>query len=197
VADHAVAVCGFGRCGSTMLMSMLVAGGCPPGNARQIPYEGDPAALEGRDLTGTCVKLLHGSRMGEVPAGTPRWRFVWMDRDVDQQAKSMIKFLGMMAPVTGVTPRPNSERRIARAFAEDRPYLLGALRRVGPVLVLDYERVLTAPRKTAKLLRRDVWPGLDVDAAAAVVHRRDGRCVPDLAFELSTLGADVSTGGQP
>lgn len=188
MADHAVGVCGFGRCGSTMLMSMLVAGGCPPGNAAAVPYEGDPAALAGRDLSGTCVKLLHGSRMGEIPAGTAAWRFVWLDRDADEQAKSMVKFLTVMAPATGIRPVANAERRLARSFAEDRPYLLGALRKVGPVLVLDYERVLTQPRRTAKLLRRAVWPGLDVDAAAAVVHKRTGRCLPDLAFELSTLG---------
>lgn len=191
MAEFAVAVCGFGRCGSTMAMSMLVAGGCPPGNDTRIPYEGDPAALVGRDLSGTCVKLLHGGRMGEIPEGpTPAWRFVWMDRDPAEQGKSMAKFLTVMAPVLGLQALRPSPVRLARTFAEDRPYLLGALRRVGPVLVLDYERVLTQPRKAAKLLRREVWPGLDVDAAAAVVHKRGGKCRPDMAFELSTLGGD-------
>lgn len=184
MTDYAVAVCGFGRCGSTMAMTMLVAGGCPPGNAAEPPYEGLPAGLVGRDLSGTCVKLLHGSRMGEVPAGpTPAWRFVWLDRNPVEQARSMVKFLRVMAPVTGITPRPGSEISIARTFEQDRPQILGALRRVGPVLVLDYERVLIRPRRAARMLRREIWPGLDVDAAAAVVHERGAACRPDLAFE--------------
>lgn len=189
MADFAVAVCGFGRCGSTMTMSMLVAGGCPPGNATEVPYEGDPAALVGRDLSGTCVKLLHGGRMGEIPEGpTPAWRFVWLDRNPVEQAKSTVKFLRTMAPVTGITPLPFAEIGLARSFEQDRPALLGALRRVGPVLVLDYERVLARPHKAAALMRRELWPSLDVHAAAAVVHERGGACLPDLSFELSTMG---------
>jgi len=185
MAEYAVAVCGFGRCGSTMAMTMLVAGGCPPGNAAEPPYEGLPSGLVGRDLSGTCVKLLHGGRMGEIPAGpTPAWRFVWLDRNPVEQGKSMVKFLHAMAPVTAITPRPGAAVGLARTFEQDRPGVLGALRRVGPVLVLDYERVLARPRKAALLLRREVWPGLDVDAAAAVVHERNGLCRPDLAVEL-------------
>jgi hypothetical protein len=189
MTDFAVAVCGFGRCGSTMAMSMLVAGGCPPGNAATVPYEGDPAALVGRDLTGTCVKLLAGGRMSEIPEGpTAAWRFVWMDRNPAEQGKSMAKFLTVMAPVLGIQALRPSPTRLARTFEADRPYLLGALRRIGPVLVLDYERVLAQPRKAAKRMRREIWPGLDVEAAAAAVHKRDGKCRPDIAFELSTLG---------
>ena len=184
----AVAVCGFGRCGSTMLMSMLVAGGCPPGNATRPPYEGNVADLHGRDLTGTCVKLLDPGEVARVLAGPTRaWRFVWLDRDPIQQAKSYVKFLTAMAPVTGVRPSGDAVWRLAASDAADRPAILGALRDVGPVLVLDYERVLAQPRKTARLLRRDVWSGLDVDAAAAVVHDRDGTCRPDLAAEITLM----------
>lgn len=171
-----------------MAMTMLVAGGMLPGNAAEPPYEGEPAALVGRDLSGTCVKLLHGGRMGEIPAGpTPVWRFVWLDRNPVEQGKSMVKFLTAMA---GITPRPGAAIGLARTFEQDRPSVLGALRRVGPVLILDYERVLAQPRKAARLLRRWVWPALDVEAAAAVVHQRDGLCRPDLAVELSLRGGD-------
>lgn len=48
----AIGVCGFGRCGSTMAMSMLIAGGVAPGGDPAPPYEGDPDALYGRDLSG-------------------------------------------------------------------------------------------------------------------------------------------------
>jgi hypothetical protein len=178
---HAVGVCGFGRCGSTLLMSMLVAGGCPPAGHPDPPYEHDPAAVEGRNLAGRCVKLLHGTRMAVIPHGTPTWRFVWLDRDPHQQARSHVKFLTGF----GVDLAPEATAELAASYAQDRPVLLGTLRRVGPVTVLDYERVLAQPRKTARLLRRWVWPGLDVDAATAVVHDRDGACRPDMAVEVS------------
>lgn len=181
---HAVGVCGFGRCGSTMLMTMLVAGGCPPAGHPEPPYEHDPAVVEGRNLSGRCVKLLHGSHMAVIPHGTPTWRFVWLDRDHEQQALSHVKFLIALTVLTSGAD-PGAAARFAASYARDRPVLLGTLRRVGPVLILDYERVLAQPRKTARLLRREVWPGLDVDAAAAVVHVRDGTCRPDMTVEAS------------
>lgn len=185
----AVGVCGFGRCGSTMLMSMLVAGGCPPGGADRPPYECDPASLHGRDLAGRCVKLLDPGETAQVLAGpTRQWRFVWLDRNPLEQAKSHIKFLTVMAPLTGIRPNSQAAERLAAGYAQDRPAILGALRRVGPVLVLDYERVLAQPRKTAKLLKREVWPLLHVESAAAVVHKRDGACRPDLATEVNLIG---------
>lgn len=195
VPGPAVGVCGFGRCGSTMVMSMLVAGGMTPGNAADPPYEGDPAALHGRDLSGTCVKLLDGAGLASVPQGpTPSWRFVWLDRDPLEQAKSYVKFLRTLAPVTGVGALDRDIPALAHSYRRDRPQLLGLLRRIGPVLVLDFERVLANPRKAAKLLRREVWPGLDVAAAAGVVHVRDGACRPDLSAEFRLIGRGGSDG---
>lgn len=165
---------------------MLVAGGCPPGNADEPPYEGDPAALRGRDLSGTCVKLLDGGDMEAIPLGpTPSWRFVWLDRDPVEQAKSYVKFLRAMAPLTGVTATSADVPRLAFSYAADRPRLTSLLRQVAPVLFLSFERVLANPRKAARDLRKHVWPTLDVDAAAAVVHVRDAACLPDLSVELA------------
>lgn len=186
VHPPAVGVCGFGRCGSTMVMSMLVAGGMTPGNASEPPYEGDPAALHGRDLSGTCVKLLDAGEMATVPLGpTAAWRFVWLDRDPIQQAASYVKFLTALAPVTGVMPRRGAAGRLALSYLEDRPQLTVMLREIGPVLFLSFEQVLANPRKAARDLRKHVWPGLDVDAAAAVVHVREPQCLPDLSVELA------------
>jgi hypothetical protein len=190
--DFAVAVCGFGRCGSTMTMSMLVAGGCPPGNAAEPPYEGAPADLFGRDLSGTCVKLLDPEMESTsvITSGpTPAWRFVWLDRDPVEQAKSFAKFVSTMGPVSGLNVGRVDIGRVADSYRRNRPRALGMLRAIGPVLVLDYERVLISPRKAAKLLRRETWPLLDVDAAATAVHERDGRCRPDLAYELGLAGS--------
>lgn len=192
---HAVGVCGFGRCGSTMLMAMLDAGGCPPaGDVSHRSYEltadQPPTSIT---LIGHAVKLLE-LPSEPVPAA-PAWRFVWLDRDLEQQAASQVKFLRAVAPELLLrTDDMAARRQLMYSYTRDRPKALGALRRLGPVLALDYERVLRGPRKTARLLRRDIWPALDVDAAAGVVHERDGTCRPDLSFETTGLAGVARDG---
>lgn len=184
-ASYAVGVCGFGRCGSSMVMAMLAAGGLvsvPGSSPRSHELDGEQALLDARP-DGHAIKLLdHFVRLGLPPASG--WRFVWMDRDPVQQAKSHAK-LGALA---GLDLGPVQQELFARSYMAERPTMLGQLRAVGPVLVLNYERVLAAPRKAARLLRREIWPALDVDAAVGAVHVRDASCAPDLAFELAEDG---------
>lgn len=163
-----------------MVMSMLVAGGMTPGNAQEPPYEGDLETLHSLDLSGTCVKLLDSVTYYGVPPA-PSWRFIWLDRDPIEQAKSHVKFT---ASILGRPVGGEAVQCFADSYAADRPKVLGLLRRAGDVLVMDYERILANPRRAAKELRK-VWPALDVDRAAAVVHERDGRCRPDLSVELA------------
>lgn len=178
----AIGVCGFGRCGSSMTMAMLTAGGVMPAAGVGPPsYELPNIRLAYRlPLAGHSVKLLDAPLHFGVP-DAPAWRFVWLDRDPVEQAKSTLK---LVAAVDGSEYEPGAVDLLTRSYEADRPRALGRLRRHGDVLVLQYERVLANPRKAAKLLRREVWPELDVDAAAAAVHQRDGRCRDDLNFEL-------------
>lgn len=176
----AVGVCGFGRCGSSMTMAMLDAGGLAPAMGSQM---GSYELRDIRDawsvpLAGRAVKLLESVLHFGVP-DAPEWRFVWLDRDPVEQAKSQLK---LMAPFVGPF-KPDAIDRLARSYEADRPRALRLLRRRGEVLVMQYERVLASPRKAAKQLRQ-VFPDLEVDAAAAAVHDRDGRCREDLDVEL-------------
>lgn len=169
-----VGVCGFGRCGSTMLMGMLAAGGCPPvDSASTLSFETDPSELGQRQESGRAIKLLYFA-----PPPADAWRFVWLDRDPMEQARSAMKFLTS----SGLDLAETRADQWAWTLEADRPLVLGGLRARGPVLVLQYERILAAPRKAAKLLRQ-VWPDLDVAAAAAVVRDRDPRCMPDMSAE--------------
>lgn len=178
---HAVGVCGFGRCGSTMVMGMLDAGGLAPAPGSQMgSYElTDIRNAWFTPLAGRAVKLLDSVLHFGVP-DAPAWRFVWLDRDPVEQAKSMLK---LMSPFTRGEFAPDAVDRLARSYEADRPRALGRLRKHGDVLVLQYERVLANPRKAAKQLRR-VHPELEVDRAASVVHDRDGACRDGLDFEL-------------
>lgn len=182
MAEAAIGVCGFGRCGSTMVMGMLVAGG-----ARcNVPPTHEEWPLPEYAELGQAVKLLDIFRHHPLPLA-PAWSFVWLDRDPVQQGRSHIKFGNAMA---GLDLPDEAALAYAASYAKDRPGCLSFLRAHGSVLVLQYERILTAPRKAAKALR-EVYPALDVTAAAAVVHPRDGACRPDLSVELAVRGAAV------
>lgn len=184
-SDVAVGVCGFGRCGSTMVMSMLAAGGMPiAGNITEPPYElPDVRDAWKVPLAGRAVKLLDSVLYYGIPP-SPAWRFVWLDRDPVEQARSHIKFV---EAVIGTLDEPweVAVAKSAASFVRDRPKALGALHGQGAVLVLRYERILADPAGTARLLAQQVWPDLNIAAAAGAVHDRDSRCLPDLAVEIS------------
>lgn len=180
-----VGVVGFGRCGSSMLMQMLRAGGVPiagdvhPGSLELV---GGIQASRTLDLAGKAVKLLDSVTYYGLPAA-PSWRFVWLDRDPVEQGRSHLKFVRALAAdedLTGV-----SVATFAASYSRDRATVIGDYRAAGCVLVMRYERVLMHPGAAARKLAKHIWPGLDVDAAAAVVHDRDGRCRPDLSVEES------------
>lgn len=186
MTEPTIGVTGFGRCGSTMVMAMLDAGGVPPvegsgPRSYELPGVSHAFSLPPGSLGGRAIKLLDSvSYYGIVPA--TEWRFVWVDRDYGQQAKSFVKFARRLLGVD-LPDAASAVKRIAASYAVDRPKVLGLYRAAGPVLVLKYERVLADPLKAARALRRLV-PQLDVLAAAAAVHRRSAECRPDLSFEL-------------
>lgn len=170
-------------------MAMLSEGGVPvAGVVAPGSYElmGDGVRTAWTlDLAGRCVKLLDSVLYYGIPPA-PAWRFVWLDRDPVQQSRSQVKF------VKGVgVPLPEDDATVAAQFAasyrRDRPRALARLHAAGQVVRFRYDDVLTDPRAAARRLRSDIWPDLDVPAAAAVVHRRDGTCRPDLAFETTGL----------
>ena len=189
-----VGVCGFGRCGSTMVMAMLHAGGVPPvDGAMSGSYEvpamiGAQAAdvLAGLDLAGRSVKLLDMARDVRLPSA--EWRFVWLDRDADEQAKSSVKFLGWQ----GFPSPPGRARRMARGFRADRDWMLTVYRQYGSVVPMRYEKMLHDPAAAAAVLAAGLGlSDFDVAAAAGVVHRRDGRCAVDVRVEEAVEAFDA------
>lgn len=182
-----IGVTGFGRCGSTMVMAMLKAGGVPPvigsdSRSYELSDLGGLWAMADEFIRGRSVKLLDSAAYLEVPLAD-EWRFVWIDRDPGQQAKSLVKFARRLLGVD-IPDAEGAVKRFAASYASDRASTLNLYRAAGKVLVLKYEAVLADPLKAARALRRLV-PHLDVMAGAAVVHRRSPDCRPDLSFELT------------
>lgn len=201
-----IGVCGFGRCGSSLMMQMLAAGGVPmcPGSVEPSgELRGGSAGyadLTADGLAGTAVKLLDFPSREPLPPAA-EWRFVWLDRDHRQQAMSTLK----LHLAAGILQRPDrnapaderlkaewelsrTAKQLVESYRRDRPKILGLLRAAGPTVVLQYEQILANPRRQVRHLRR-IAPDLDGAAAAAIVHDRDGRCRPDLTVELAGIEA--------
>lgn len=189
----AIGVAGYGRCGSTLIMTMLHAGGIRPvaGTARG-SYElaGGITAMAGIPpelLPGHSVKLLdYHAVTGSLPgAADQRWAFVWMRRDPLQQARSLIKLLNA---TTDARIHPAKAYQIARDTRETTDRDIARLRATGAeVLELSFEDALHEPARTAAELgdlveRHDLGP-FHPDAAAAFVLQRSPACRPDLAVE--------------
>lgn len=194
----AVAVCGFGRCGSTMMMKLLEAGGITPvDGSAPISYELPDSkrfpTLTAADVDGRAVKLLDAVLYGLMPRDhSIDWRVIWLDRDPHQQARSQVK---LIRALTGQPVGPMAAYRFAESYRKDRHKALPRFRSYGQLYVTSYESFLTDPHNATGLLATFLAPtfALDVAAAAAVVHDRTPDMRPDIDFERTGLPPAATT----
>lgn len=173
------AVCGFGRCGSSLVMQMLEAAGYGVMGDYPIfehnpddedtPSESTLLASEGK-----AIKVLN-PHLVDFPT-RHNYRFIWIDRNVKEQAKSFAKFTEALA---GIRVTRQKRFQLQYNFKNDRPLCLTKMKELGPVLILDFETILTFPGQQAEKVAEFV--GLRDDVAAdmsAVVEKRSPRCHP-------------------
>lgn len=186
-------VTGFGRCGSSLAMQMLSAGGMPCAGeypAFELSVAAGPQNLSWlSDYQGRAVKILD-PQYHQWPMKVP-FRFIWLDRDRNEQSKSSLKFLQF----NGVPVNSNraTRRSIARSFYKDRPkcmQVFKSLTNQNPLFVL-FEAILAGPKVVADVLSNFVGGGLDTEAMAKVVIPRGPKCLPGL-LELELLQAASS-----
>jgi hypothetical protein len=192
-----VAVCGFGRCGSSMLMQMLAAGGLPaaPGAAT---VSGEHPSLDdafAAAVPGTAVKLLDlalAANQGVPVRLDGPWALIWLDRDPRWQAESFRKFVRW---TMGVRLTVNDTRVFRESLIRDREPSLDWLRGWGhPLLTVSFDAVLAAPVLEAERVAAFLpWAGLDVQAMASVVHERDARVRPDMSVEEASSQVGASS----
>lgn len=183
-------VAGLGRCGSSMVMQMLVAGGMGATGAAGPPFWEDgrvtwlPSVSEWlRECEGKALKILGLNRM-YPPDATNSFRWIWMDRERDEQVKSQHKLAEWMgrrrAPIDLGKARRESLAKIDE---------LG-----GPLLRLQYEDIVhtdgtrsaSMAMTTAVMLAQFCGlPSTSVDAMASVVRRRSSRCSREIEEERS------------
>lgn len=176
-----ICVAGLARCGSSLLMQQLHAGG--------LPCVGEPPAFEGYNTVleeygldpaweGCAVKVLLPHTLSPFPRG--RFLWFWLDRDRHAQALSHVKFCNL---VLGLPSEPTWE--VERRLKEHRVLALKRVRRVGGRLVkLSYEALKQQPRSTAESVAAEVQRALgaelDVDKMVSCVLDRWTECRYDL-----------------
>lgn len=176
-------VSGLGRCGTSMMMQMLAAGGVHC--VGEHPAYEDPMAsripLDDWWLdrcSGRAVKILDPHRGWRGMHGA---RFIWMDRDVKQQAKSQRKFL---LALMGVNAKAGA---LAAGLRADRAKCMRLLVPYDRIM-FSFEDIISNPLASASRLTT-YFPNIDIESAASVVHRRSTDCAPDMTLEASLLPA--------
>lgn len=181
-------VAGLGRCGSSLTMQMLAAGGVEcVGSFPSFEDERVKTRVLAVDIEawrGKSVKILDPQRLG-LPGDV---RVIWLERNHHEQARSICKFAGAMM---GLRSSREQVRNMERGLRADRAT---ALRVIGsrPLLVLHFERLVTWPADEVLKLRDFVQQGghadaFDVAAAAAAVKRRSVLCESGLEIELALM----------
>ena len=179
--DTTLAVAGLGRCGLTMTMQMLDAGG--------LDVWGDPAAYEPNHYVGAwetaAVKLVDpiGNEFSGLLPEPGQLRWLWLMRDAKEQAKSMAK----MVETTG---RKVDWRRLRKTIRPSTREHLRFIERRGEELHrVQFGNIVGGPEGYARHLDECVLPAADLDTEpmAAVVEDRSPKAEPDLSRELSFL----------
>lgn len=187
-------VAGLGRCGTTMVMTMLDRGRFPVSGPRPA-YEVDEMApcrvnvAWVRDQSGRAVKWVDPLKAtisrNDLPTGPV---VLHLRRSAREMAASQVKLL---ASTYGVV----NDRRTRRLFERDiqhvTPTLGARLETLGTVYSMDFEEILahpiTAANRMAVIIARHFGTVFDVDAAASVPLPRSPLCAPDLSIEAEMM----------
>lgn len=178
--ERVIAVVGFSRCGTSLLMRMLHQGGIPVVADNHHSYEDDRANLMNaefnflRECQGKAVKLLLADEMKlpELP-----YDFIWCRRSAREQALSQLKFLKHVGGLSGI--RMELEwPRLAQGISRDTLPAQAKLRNLPGARLCEvwFERVLAYPRDEAHKLGLWLGKALDVDAMVAQVKPRTAQC---------------------
>lgn len=187
-------VAGFGRCGSSLIMQMLEAGGMPC--AGEYPaFEDEHTGgefFEGAELdrawlsqmSGHAIKILDPHR-GRIPVGD--YHLVWCSRDQREQAKSQAKFAHLLM---GVPISRTTVRQFERSYRADKIPAIRALLDAAPgkpILDLRFEEVLRDPLHAANELAAHCGLRGTVREMSSVVRRRSPLCAPGMDMEMSLI----------
>lgn len=178
-------VAGLGRCGSSLCMQMLNAGGieCLGEYPAFEPEESDAITLTTSRLyshAGKAVKCLDPQRADQCSFEEVQRMVIWLDRDTREQAKSIAKF-GRL--VGGIQFTRSQLGPLREGLHRDRLFAFSALRLSRcPALRIEFEHIIQAPMECSARIAAFLAPHwrIDVAAAARAVVDRPSTCLPYL-----------------
>ncbi len=196
----AIVVAGLGRCGTSLMMQMLYAGGVPcvgewPAFESSASMFGsfDPNAFAA--LRGHAIKLIGPA---ELPIGDmPKHIVIWLDREPHEQAKSQLKLVSAM--FGGVAANRRSIRSMVAGIRSGRPSNMAAVGAKSrcPTMLMSFERLLTQPVDAAHTIAAFLqWHGyqqLNVAAMRRQIRRRSPACYPGM-MEIDLLETPAPIG---
>jgi hypothetical protein len=179
-------VCGFGRCGSSLLMQMCfhaglrVAGNWPefePVKMASLMFDGaKPIPADPMDEWVERVDALKLLEPADNPIRPGRYRVIWLDRNMEEQAKSWGKLRRNKM-------NKHSNRKavgvMKKHMMRNRDRQVKAAERIGecPPLMMRFEDIITNPLAAACALRDfSERPHLDVERMASGVLKRKPQC---------------------
>jgi hypothetical protein len=173
---------------------MLAAGGMPTPYSEYPSYEiNQKKNLLISALQGGAVKVLD-PHINRPPVG-PVYRWIWLDRNPVEQAKSMAKCweAAFVDAPSNLPPMPelgpDQIAELAEAFKRDRPRANGVmLKYTQPhgILKLRFEDILADPAWAAYSMDKFCGGRLNDVKMVAAVHPRGPECLPYL-LELEQL----------
>jgi hypothetical protein len=162
-------------------MQMLSAGGLPTPYSRFPSFEiPDGTQIFPPNLFGGAIKILDPQLKQFITLGPGQYRFIWLDRDPLEQAKSMAKLVAALHP--GMPPLTEDQIEIlAVSFKRDRPKANAVMLKNAQchqILKLRFELILQYPETAALKLNRFCGGELDQEAMVTAVRPRGPECLP-------------------
>lgn len=201
-ADRII-VAGLGRCGTSLAMQMLAAGGMDC-LGRFPDFEVEQAQIGNLSASWLAsqrgaVKLLDLHRLPIDAVAHHGNAILWLDRNIGEQAKSQAKFLRHMAGLPVNRQKARALRGSVRADTETCHRLLAKL--PVPVLRLSFEELIDEPDRTAGTIAswaRRFGFDLHVTRMAYTPAIRTTKCLPGF-FEpaLMEIGRRLRLRAEP
>jgi len=196
-SEFVTIVTGLGRCGSSMLMQMLVSGGMESSGGSHPMWEdersnGLPATRDWLyECGGKVVKILNPHHFR--PPMNIKAKIIWLDRDTNAQTDSWRKW-GLATQAFGPKKRMLSRGEIRHLVRERRKKGKLYMRKVGGLgfLSLKFEDVLTLPKLAARQMNEFLQLDLDTELMAAVVYPRGPECLKGFLETVNRWPGDLA-----